>query len=357
MQKQIRSLDLSKLHFHSYGVIAEDNPDNDIEVKIFPVEKLYFENGETTVKKGNLDKDELYKPTDLKVIDKVLKVIPEDIELRQLLPEEVLPLKKTKYLYADWCGINNPNRYTAPNVCKGEKVIIYRYSNADRYFWDTLGFELNLRKEDHVMDVYSDKPNIDEDNVKAGKDEDLEDTYYILKSPRDKIIKLHTTDKYGEYTTYDITIKTDDGYAELIDGKGNFIKLDSTTDSLTTHLEGIKAKYDNVIHGDDGYYSLSDGKGNYVKLDSVVSNLTVNINNAVTINSKTLTFNNEVTTFNSSKGFNIATSAYDIKSSSNTIASGSTNYKGGIIKHDGVSIDKLHVHVGNLGIDTSVPSN
>ena len=301
MQKQIRSLDLSKLHFHSYGIIAEDNPDNDIEVKIFPVEKLYFENGETTVKQGNLDKDELYKPTDLKVKEKVLKVVPDDIELRQLLPEEVLPLEKTKYLYADWCGINNPNRYTSPNVCKGEKVIIYRYSNTDRYFWDTLGFELNLRKEDHVIDVYSDKPNIDEGNVKANIDEDLEDTYYIMKSPRDKIMKIHTTDKYGELTTYDITIKTDEGFIEVIDGKGNFIKLDSATDTLTANMN-------KEIH---------------------LIAPTVNI---------------DCTNFN-------------LTSSKNKIKSSATDFIGGYIKHDGISIDKTHEHTGNLGFSTSPPNN
>jgi hypothetical protein len=236
MNKQLRSLDLSKFHFHSYGIVAEDNIDNNTEIKIFPVEKLYFENGEALVKKGNLDKDELYKPTDLKLKEKVLKVVPEDIELRQLLPEEVLPLEKTKYLYVEWCGLNNPNRYTPPNVCKGEKVIVYKYSNADIYFWDTLGFELNLRKEDHVVDVYSDKPEINEGDVKAGIDEDLEDTYYIMKSPKNKILKIHTTDKYGELTTYDITIKTDEGYIEVIDGKGNFFKLDSDGDDFITNI-------------------------------------------------------------------------------------------------------------------------
>ena len=233
MDKQLRSLDLSKFHFHSYGIVAADNPDNEREIKVFPVEKLYFENGETLVKKGDLDKDELYKPPDLKIKEKVLKVVPEDIELRQTLPEEVMPLEKTKYLYVEWCGLNNPNRYTPPNVCKGEKVIIFKYSNADLYFWDTIGFELNLRKEDHVLDVYSNKKTIDDGNVKSGVDEDIEDAYYILKSPKNNIIKIHTSDTNGELTTYDITIKTDDGYLEVVDGRDNSIKLDSSLDSLT----------------------------------------------------------------------------------------------------------------------------
>jgi len=236
MEKQLRSLDLSKFHFHSYGIVAKDNPNNDREIRVFPSEKLYFENGEVLVKKGNLDTDEVYKPANLKSKEKVLKIVPGDVEPRHIIQEEALPLEKSKYLYVEWCGLNNPNRYTPPNVCKGEKVIIYKYSNADLYFWDTIGFELNLRKEDHVVDVYSDKPSINEGNIKANKDEDLEDTYYVMKSPRDKIMKIHTTDKYGELTTYDITIKTDDGYIEVIDGKGNFFKLDSAKEDFTTNI-------------------------------------------------------------------------------------------------------------------------
>jgi len=233
MTKQLRTLDLSKLHFYSYGIVAEDNIDNKKEIKIFPVEKLYLENGDTTVKQGDLNKEEDYKPANLKIKEKKLKHIPNDIEPRYELPEEVMPLQKTRYLLVNWLNINNPYRYTAPNVCKGEKVIIYRYSNSDNYFWDTLGHELYLRKEDHVVDVYSNKPVIDEDKVKNKEDEDIEDTYYIMKSPKKKIIKIHTTDKNNEYTTYDITIKTDDGYVEVKDGKGNSIKLNSKLDTLT----------------------------------------------------------------------------------------------------------------------------
>ena len=343
MNKQLRTIDLSMFHFNSYGIVAADNPDNEKEIKVFPSEKLYLEDGDQNVKKGELDKDEPYKPVDLKLKYKNLKIIPDDIEPREILKEEILPLDKTKYLYADWCGINSPNRMTPPNVCKGEKVILYRYGNSDAYYWDTLGYELNLRKEDHVVHAFSDKPSIDEGNVKAGINEDLEDTYYTMISPKNKTIKLHTTDKYGEYTTYDITLKTDDGYLEIVDGKKNVIRLDSTKDSISMHMEGTSVQYDLEVNGDDQNVNLTDSKGNHLTLDSKIDDMTINTNKTINLIA--------------GESLNIDAPTINTKSTAINNAIGTVNYTGGTIKHDGVSIDKIHVHTGDLGFDTSVPNN
>ena len=332
--KQLKTLDLSMFHFNSYGIVAADNPDNESEIKVFPTEKLYLEDGDQNVKEGTLDKDETYKPDSLKHRYRQLKVLPGDIEPRSIIKEEVMPLDKTKYLYANWCGINSPNRMTPPNVCKGEKVILYRYGNSDKYFWDTLGFELNLRKEDHVVHAYSDKPEIDEGNVKSGTNEDLDETYYIMMSPKTKTIKLHTTDKYSELTTYDITLKTDTGFLEILDGKQNRIILNSANNSLKTHLHGNSTKYDWELNGDDGSALLRDSSGNHIIMDSN--------SGAIDMKSKTL---------------NLQANKINMKATNVTITATLTNWKGGFIKHDGLSIDKLHVHTGNLGYSTSPPIN
>jgi len=294
MEKQLRNLDLSKIHFHSYGIVAMDNVDNEKEIKVFPVEKLYLENGETIVKNGSITQDEDYKPTTYTVKEKILTTIPEDIEPRHIIKEEALSLVKTKYLYSTWLNINNPNRYTPPNVCLGEKVIIYKYGNSDRYFWDTLGFELNLRKEDHVVDVYSDKPEINEDDVANNVEEDLEDTYYIMKSPKNKIVKLHTTDKYGELTTYDITLNTKDGTLEVLDGKGNYILLDSDKDTYTTNIN--KDLIDTV--GNDRISDIKNDEnitiGNERKTD-IAKNDTETIGDTKTISLKKIAIKNDTT--------------------------------------------------------------
>jgi len=381
--EQLTNLDLSKLHFYSYGYVIEDNLDNESEIKIFPVEKLYTKGGDLndSIKNDNI----INKERNL-VSDSDKDEIPVYTD-----NEEMFNLEETTYLYCKWSGISDSNRITPPNVCKGETVIIYRFSNRDEYYWDTYNTDLRLRKEEHVVFTFSDKPNLDEE------EDSIEDRYTITFSPKTKTISLHTTDKYGEYTTYDFNLKTEDGYIQLIDGKKNelmwdstkdkvslhiegtknqydltvhgddgFISIeddkknkllwDSTKDTVSLHVEGSKNQYDTIINGDDGFFTLTDDKSNSIFLNSGSDKLTTNINKNIEANTETFTVNCK--TFNvNSTNFNIATSSYDLKSSSNTITSSSTDYKGGYIKHDGISIDKIHLHTGNLGFNTSPPNN
>jgi hypothetical protein len=86
--------------------------------------------------------------------------------------------------------------------------------------------DVSLRKEEIVRYVFSDKPQLD-------PEEDLDSTYYMEVNTRDKVLKLHTTDKWGELTTYDIILDTKNGSLQIIDGKTNSITLDSNLDTLT----------------------------------------------------------------------------------------------------------------------------
>ena len=322
--RQLSTLDLSKLHRYSFGIVIEDNLDNKFKIKVYPVEKL-FNLG------SDLNKEDKWKEKKIKE-RKVAKT--EEYDPKYLPSLEDIEIDRTRYIYANW--IKSNNQITPPNVCKGEYVTLYRYSNKDEYYWDVELTDLTLRKEEHVVYTFSDKPNLD-------KTEDpIEDRYTVTFSPKNKEVKIHTTNKYGEYTTYDITIKTDDGYIEIIDGKNNSIKLDSTQDMLHTHIEGTAAKYDETIHGDKGYIETKDDKGNKIKLDSNAGSLTTNINKNVDVTTPTVNFN--------CSSFNVNTNSANIKASS-------TKFTGGTIKHDGVSIDKQHTHTGNLGVDTSAPNN
>jgi len=321
---QLNTLDLSKLHRYSFGVVVEDNVDNEFKIKVYPVEKLYSIG-------GDLSKEDKWIQKKIKE-RKVKKT--EEFDPLYIKSLEDITINRTRYLYANW--IKDNNQITPPNVCKGEYITLYRYSNRDEYYWSVELTDLTLRKEEHVVYTFSDKSTLD-------KSEDpIEDRYTVTFSPKNKEVKIHTTDKYGEYTKYDITIKTDDGYIEILDGKKNSIKLDSTKDMLHTHMEGTTAKYDITVHGDDGYIETKDDKGNNIKLDSSAGSLTTNILNNVDIKTNLV---------------NIDCSSFSLKSDAVSITSSATTFKGGTIKHDGTSIDKLHEHTGNLGINTSPPVN
>ena len=121
---------------------------------------------------------------------------------------------------------NNSNRVTAPNVRVGEKVEIWRYADVDKYYWKTMGSELDLRRLEHVKWVFV--------NTKGGTLQiDDSNSYSVTISTLNKMISIHTSNSDGELTTYDLNIDTKAGVVELVDGRKNSIRLESASDTLT----------------------------------------------------------------------------------------------------------------------------
>lgn len=141
-------------------------------------------------------------------------------------------MNKGSVLTAIWHS-NNSNRVTPPNVRKGEKVEVYQYGDSDKYYWKTMGSELDLRKLEHVKYVFV--------NVPGGGETQIEDSnsYSFTVSTLNKFIKIHTADNNGELTTYDFEIDTKEGIVKLIDGRGNKVELLSGTDTLTVKTNNI----------------------------------------------------------------------------------------------------------------------
>jgi len=337
------NMDFSKLHRYSIGIVIEDNLLNKSVIKIYPIEKLFID-GEDLNKNVTL-KTTLNTKSMKDDIDKT-----DDTEYIEYIEgKEVISIDKTKFLYCTY--LNRTNNSLLPvNVCKGEKVVIFRYGNSDEFYWSVENSDLKYRKEEHVVHSYSDKDKLDE------TEDEIEDRYTFTISTRDKHISLHTTDKYGEYTTYDFKLDSKNGILNILDGKSNEFILDSTKDKVSLHIEGNKAKYDLEIAGDDGYVSLIDDKSNSIKLDSNNGSLDINTNKSVNI--KTVDYNIECSNYKvKTDKFNIETTSYDLKSSTNKITSDETEYSSGLLTMSGVDLSMTHYHVGNLGIPTSVPNN
>jgi hypothetical protein len=206
----LHKIDPSNFYFYSVGFLAKDKDwDSDI-VEVFPIEKLPTENGE-------LAKEETLQTN--------ASIGQENGKEINTTPETIV-LKRGNTIKAKWLSLGQYNRVTPPDIRKGEQVLIFKYGNADLYFWTTMFNDVSLRKEEIVRYVFSDKPQLD-------PEEDLDSTYYMEVNTRDKILKLHTTDKWGELTTYDIILDTKNGSLQIIDGKTNSITLDSSLDTLT----------------------------------------------------------------------------------------------------------------------------
>lgn len=122
---------------------------------------------------------------------------------------------------------NNSNRVTPPNVRKGEKVEVWRLGSTDKYYWKTMSDELDLRKLEHVKWVFV--------NTKVEGETRIDDSnsYSFTISTLNKLVSLKTAENDGEFTSYKIELDTKEGVLEIIDGRGNFLKLNSRDDGFT----------------------------------------------------------------------------------------------------------------------------
>jgi hypothetical protein len=219
------TIDLSKLHKWSIGIVVHDIKIGEDIIEIYPIEKIPDENVN------------LWMKNEFK--EKIINTYPKDLEKAD--SEEVIILKKDIAIRAMWLSENQYNRITPPSVRKEEYVQIYRYSNADMFFWDTLKNDVRLRKEEVVIHAYSDKPDID-------MNETLDNMVYHKIDTVNKLSHLHFPDKHGGLTTFDITVDYGNGYLELIDGKDNLIKLDFDNDKLTlTTNKDIENTTENMV--------------------------------------------------------------------------------------------------------------
>ena len=189
---------------YSFGIVIGDKPPGTI-AEIFPIELRGLFTGD---------------PSELKdIAGKLTDELSSN--------KEDIKLKLSNTIKAQWLPISNSNRLTAPDICNGETVMIYRFGDSQIFFWDTIFNESDLRKKEHVFFGCSNT-----DDIK----EVLNDTntyFWGVDTKNKDVVIIHTSDNDGELTTYDINIKTKDGILTVTDGKENSIVLDSGKDEIT----------------------------------------------------------------------------------------------------------------------------
>lgn len=198
------------------GIVAIDMEVNSREAEIFPLEKLPNVEGEFTE--------------------------PEKIEGEyedDLKKKHSYTLEKSNTLTAKWLPIGWHNRLTAPNMCKGEYVMLYKYAGEDSYFWIPLFTETHLRKKESVMHFYSNKAKImeqdDENLAKRG--------YFTLIDTLGQIVHLHTdkdedAEEDPEKAGYDVSFSGMEGHFLLQDTEENSFKLSSVEGHMDINLNG-----------------------------------------------------------------------------------------------------------------------
>lgn len=134
------------------------------------------------------------------------------------------------------------NRVTAPDVRRGERILLYRYGDSDQYFWRPMGLDDHLRKLETV--VFAISATTDESKQEL----DVESCYFFEMSSHTKQITVHTSKANGERFAYDFQIDAEESKVLLTDDAGNYFLLDSAN----SHLR--------MENADGTYYELDKQK-------------------------------------------------------------------------------------------------
>lgn len=203
---------ISKLQFYSLGIVANNKKLSDFIIEVTPVEEFPMLDGEIT---DNVDNYQTEFNDAKKVPFKV-------------------DIKTTVSIKAKWLPINNSNRRTAPDVRRGEHVVLYRFADTDEYWWNTLKNDNTLRRLETVIYSFN---NLRTENTKDGADT----SYWLEVSTHKKLMHVHTSKNDGEPFSYDVQINAKEGNFVITDDIGNYIVVDSA--EKTIHLQNTVGSF------------------------------------------------------------------------------------------------------------------
>lgn len=196
--------DISKFKLVSWGRVAENKEMSTDIVEVYLLESTSFLEGEVksnptvTETKGTHSSGQAYESS---------------VTSDNTIPARWLP----------W----GTNRKSAPDVRRGERVLIFQYEDTDQYWWITTGLDDNLRKKETV--IYTWSAHEDESDTLITTD----NSYSFEVSAHSKHLTLTTTNKLGEPFRYVFQINTGDGVVTLTDDAGNYFELDSSATKIT----------------------------------------------------------------------------------------------------------------------------
>lgn len=212
------SQNVSAFRPYSLGIVAankklqdpKEPKKNNHYIEVTPVEQFSFVDGEITDNKEELEEgapdynDEQWK----------------------------VKVTTTPSIMARWLPIGNTNRLTAPDVRRGEPVMIWRFGDADEFWWtdmltDDKGERITRRLETIIWAISN--------NAKENVADTPDSTYWIEWSTHRQVLHIHTSKSNGEPFEYDIQLNTKDGRLVIKDDVGNYIFLDSEARQIKAH--------------------------------------------------------------------------------------------------------------------------
>lgn len=223
-------LDRSLFRVVSIGIVAENKRRGTDEVEIHPVELLpglkdELSVGRKILQSVGLDKD-----------DNPYKV---EIEL-------------SACIRATWLG--DEHRITSPDVRRGETVFLYQAADADEYYWETRGRNLDLRRLETIVWAFSGNPDNADHEI-------TNESHYMFEiNTHEKHVTFRTSQMNGEYTIYTAQFNTAEGKFVVEDSHGNY----GFIDTAETHIKFRNAD-DTIVELDKGVVHI---KCDHMQIDT-----------------------------------------------------------------------------------------
>lgn len=295
----------SKLFIKSMGYAAVNLELNSKLLEVYPVEEFGYTDGEIT------DERETIEETG---VDSKGNTYSDKIETSNSLVAEWMPL--------------GSNRFSAPNVRRGERVILLQYADDDKYYWVTLGMDDHLRRRETV--IFNLSNTVDE----STKEINSTNSYSVIFSTHTKELTVQTTKTDGEEFAYILKLDVKNGLFVITDDINNQISLESKEKRIT-------------LVNADGSTVVLDKKN--IKMEA---SETVEIK-AKTVNIEATTISTKATTHSvSASKYSMGGGSIDMGGSGLIVGTGSQF--NGTIMNNGVNIGSTHSHRGvKSGGDTS----
>lgn len=201
---------ISELKPYSLGIVAENKKLRGADgkfnyvVEVTPIEDVPMIDGEITSK----------------IIDEKVQSQDSDGNAYEV------KVNSANSIAATWLPLGGSNRVTAPDVRRGTVVMLWRFSDEDKFFWVTLKDDLALRKLETVVYAWS-------GTKKEGADVNADNYYYLEVSTHRGVVHFHTSKANGEFCAYDIQINTKDGVIQISDDVGNSFFFNSKEHQLS----------------------------------------------------------------------------------------------------------------------------
>ncbi len=189
----------SAFKIYSLGQVAENKKLSESTIKVTPFEPMNLLDGEirsnpTTIETEGVDASgEQYSAS----------------------------LTTDNTIEADWWPFSGGERATAPDVRRGETVLLWRLGDSKKFYWMALGLDNHLRKLETVVHMYSATSDESEETLTA------DNSYCITISSHQKMLSSSTSMANGEYTRWAAQFNLADGVFIITEDNGHEISIDA----------------------------------------------------------------------------------------------------------------------------------